>query len=150
MTAQNAPQSTERCPSCGHFQVEASGRRWCINPQCSAHGKLVNPPSFEKNLERLINRHSIENGSNTPDFILAEYLRTCLNAFNSASRAREKWYGRELEIGPSDIPPMERTMPVFGVENGKPPKSCPLVGCAIDGPHEHQIQGPAQNKELKG
>ena len=22
MTAQNAPQSTERCPSCGHFQLK--------------------------------------------------------------------------------------------------------------------------------
>lgn len=48
---------------------------------------------FVKELEDLINRNSIENGSNTPDFILAEYLRACLIAFETASNNREKWYG---------------------------------------------------------
>ena len=46
-----------------------------------------------------INSASAENGSNTPDFILAEYLTDCLAAFDKASRAREKWYGKALSIG---------------------------------------------------
>lgn len=50
---------------------------------------------FEKELASLINAHSQENGSNTPDFILAAYLRGCLESFNAAVVAREKWYGRE-------------------------------------------------------
>lgn len=50
---------------------------------------------FQKELEELINRHSIENGSNTPDFILAQYMMDCLNAFNNVTTKREKWYGRE-------------------------------------------------------
>ena len=29
---------------------------------------------FKKELAQLINKHSMENGSNTPDFILAEFL----------------------------------------------------------------------------
>jgi hypothetical protein len=33
---------------------------------------------FRDELEELINRHSMENGSNTPDFVLAEYLVKCL------------------------------------------------------------------------
>lgn len=37
----------------------------------------------------------MENGSNTPDFILAQYLVNCLLSFNSAVQCREKWYGRE-------------------------------------------------------
>lgn len=45
-----------------------------------------------------INSVSAENGSNTPDFILAEYLTDCLAAFDKASRARERWYGKELSI----------------------------------------------------
>lgn len=49
-------------------------------------------------IEAAINRCSAENGSNTPDFILAEYLTDCLAAFDKASRAREKWYGKELNI----------------------------------------------------
>jgi hypothetical protein len=54
---------------------------------------------FRKELEQAINRNSRESGSNTPDFILAEYLSECLAAFDKASRARERWYGKSLGIG---------------------------------------------------
>ena len=49
--------------------------------------------SFEEELINLINKYSKENASNTPDFILADYLNGCLLAFNTATIAREKWYG---------------------------------------------------------
>jgi len=52
------------------------------------------PLGFLKELENLVNRYSIENESNTPDFILARYLRECLVAFAVAVRERETWYGR--------------------------------------------------------
>lgn len=51
------------------------------------------PPSFERDLSRVINRYSKENGSNTPDFILAKYLEGCLAAYNEALSARDKWFG---------------------------------------------------------
>lgn len=54
---------------------------------------------FEKELEQLINKYSMENTSNTPDFILAKYLRYCLETFNYASNSRETWYGKKLRIG---------------------------------------------------
>ena len=54
---------------------------------------------FERELTRLINRYSLENESNTPDFILAEYLSSALGAFTRASTARERWYGKALRIG---------------------------------------------------
>lgn len=41
----------------------------------------------------------MENGSDTPDFILAEYLKHCLIAFNLMVQAREKWYGRPCGNG---------------------------------------------------
>jgi len=47
---------------------------------------------FRGQLENLINAHSLENGSNTPDFILAEYLTDCLRAFDKASKRRTEWY----------------------------------------------------------
>jgi hypothetical protein len=47
---------------------------------------------FRKELEALINRHSKENGSDTPDFILAEYLNDCLAAYDKAVTRRTKWY----------------------------------------------------------
>ena len=49
---------------------------------------------FRKALEHTINCHSMENGSNTPDFVLAQYLMDCLSAFDKASQHREAWYGR--------------------------------------------------------
>ena len=58
---------------------------------------------FKKELQHLINRFSKENGSNTPDFILADHLAACLENFDRTSRAREKWYGKELRIG-GDVP----------------------------------------------
>jgi hypothetical protein len=55
-----------------------------------------NETNFRKDVEALINHHSLENWSNTPDFILAEYLSDCLITFDKAIRAREKFYGREV------------------------------------------------------
>jgi hypothetical protein len=60
-------------------------------------------PTFEKDLERLINYHSMENGSDTPDFILAHFMRDSLLLFNSTVQKREKWYGREIhQKGPCE------------------------------------------------
>lgn len=58
---------------------------------------------FQKELTELINRHSKESGSDTPDFILAQYLIWCLNAYNRTIQAREKWYGREVGIRETEV-----------------------------------------------
>ena len=47
---------------------------------------------FRKELASLINKHSKENGSNTPDFILVEYLDDCLKAYDKSSEHRERWH----------------------------------------------------------
>lgn len=49
-------------------------------------------PTFIQELTRVLNGH--ENDSNTPDFILAEFLTKCLDAWNEAVDKRAKWYGR--------------------------------------------------------
>ena len=43
---------------------------------------------LRERIREAINCASAENGSNTPDFILAEYLMDCLKAFDRATRAR--------------------------------------------------------------
>ena len=63
---------------------------------------------FEKELELLINRQCAEQASNTPDFILAEYMMDCLQAYNKAICVRDKWYciePRPGEIKNSDLTP---------------------------------------------
>jgi len=58
---------------------------------------------FKKELENLINRCCEENESNTPDFILATYLSECLEAFNKATKRRDKWYSVKLCPGCSEF-----------------------------------------------
>lgn len=71
--------------------------------------------NFQDALAGVINRHSIENASNTPDFILALFVQGCLAAFADAVRAREKWYGHKhapgqmTQPGPMGTPPPEGT-----------------------------------------
>lgn len=54
--------------------------------------------AFEKELSDLLNKHCKENGSNTPDYILAEYLNNCLKNFEETSKTREAWFGTRLKI----------------------------------------------------
>jgi len=54
--------------------------------------------TFEDELRQILNKTSQENASDTPDFILAQYMNTCLGAFNIATRQREKWYGRTTAL----------------------------------------------------
>lgn len=48
---------------------------------------------FVGELSALINRYSGESDSNTPDWLLANYMADCLEAYNRAVTARDKWYG---------------------------------------------------------
>ncbi len=54
---------------------------------------------FERHLSSLINSFSLENASSTPDFILASYMASCLEAYNRAVRARDSWFGIAPKIG---------------------------------------------------
>lgn len=55
--------------------------------------KSVNENSpLERELMHVINKHSRENGSNTPDFVLGEYLLDCLIAYEKAVKARTLWH----------------------------------------------------------
>jgi hypothetical protein len=47
--------------------------------------------NFRKELERLINRYSLERMCNTPDFILATYLTNCLSQFAIAYNDCTQW-----------------------------------------------------------
>lgn len=61
----------------------------------------VKPETFERELAGLLNKYSMENGSDTPDFILAEYLISCLNTWDTTCALCRKWGGLELEAANS-------------------------------------------------
>ena len=49
--------------------------------------------SFPSELQAVINRHSKENESDTPDFVLAQFLEACLAAYAQAVQGRDRWNG---------------------------------------------------------
>jgi len=53
---------------------------------------------LKKKIADVINCLSRENDSNTPDFLLAEFMESCLGAFELASNKREGWYGVHLDV----------------------------------------------------
>ena len=57
------------------------------------------PDTFEKALAHAINCWSKENGSDTPDYILAHHLKRCLENFDTTIQARESWFGRTFGNG---------------------------------------------------
>lgn len=52
------------------------------------------PQTLEQELASVINRRSLESGSNTPDFLLAEFLAQQLRCFDQFVVRREEWHGR--------------------------------------------------------
>lgn len=55
--------------------------------------------TFEEQLRQLINRESLENRSDTPDWVLAAYLMACLDAFNKGVNSRGAWRGEVDLLG---------------------------------------------------
>ncbi len=56
----------------------------------------VTKPNVSKlndDLAEAVNVNAAENGSNTPDFILGDFLAACLRAFDEATIRRAQWYG---------------------------------------------------------
>lgn len=63
----------------------------------------MNQGQLRKEIQEAVNRNSCENGSNTPDFILAQYLIDCLRAFDRAVNKREQHYRPAYSI-PTESP----------------------------------------------
>lgn len=54
--------------------------------------------SFTEDLEQVINRHSAEAPSGTPDYILAEFLTGVLKVYNETLVRRAEWRGEDCEL----------------------------------------------------
>lgn len=71
-------------------------------------------------LQALFNRHSRENRSNTPDFVLAAAALAGLHAFESATKDRDRWYDIHPEPGQphhprADVAPFPAVPNVVGL-----------------------------------
>lgn len=77
--------------------------------------------SFKRELRNLINVHSKDGKNNTADFILADFMNACLNAYGEAVNRRDRFDQNDHATGPADLPPQlkEEYDPVDG------PGPCP-------------------------
>ena len=73
--------------------------KWCAKLDAEqaklAELKKSESMTLEQELSSLLNAHSQENASNTPDWILAQFMLGCLSAFETATQQREAYYGRD-------------------------------------------------------
>ena len=53
---------------------------------------------IEKEITKIFNKYGLDIITDTPDFILADYIMTCLYAFLKTKGDIEKWYGKKLTI----------------------------------------------------
>jgi hypothetical protein len=60
--------------------------------------------TFRTELENLINEHCMENGSNTPDYVLAQFIDNMLMAFDIAVNSRETHFGRDKVKDKYEVP----------------------------------------------
>jgi hypothetical protein len=63
-------------------------------------------------LAKALNSVSAENGSDTPDFILATYLSGCLAAFDEATRQRDRWWSHPPKWQAVEVPEAAEPKPV--------------------------------------
>ena len=56
--------------------------------------------NFQQELSKLLNIYSKESVSNTPDYILAQYLGDCLEAYNKAQVSKDIYSG--IQVLPYD------------------------------------------------
>ena len=47
---------------------------------------------FRTELTKLLNKHSMEGPSSTPDFLLANFLISCLDTYDLTVRKRDEWH----------------------------------------------------------
>lgn len=52
---------------------------------------------LERDLAAVLNKHSCEGPSGTPDFVLAKYLMRCLLAWDEGMLRRTAWYTKNPE-----------------------------------------------------
>lgn len=103
-------QAADQKNQMSNISVEKTGPNWyenrdpaTISSQMPKTAKIGYQPCsvkvrdevFQHDLEKLINRHSMDADCNTPDFILAKYLMDSLKAFRTAQSNNVEWHGAE-------------------------------------------------------
>lgn len=60
--------------------------------------------TLKDDLIATLNRHSAENASGTPDFILAHFMLGCLRSYEETIQLRAEWYGQPISRPGVSVP----------------------------------------------
>lgn len=58
-------------------------------------------PPFRSALTALLNSYSKENSSNTPDYLLANFLIGCMDVYDLTVRRRDEWFRAKDKVQPT-------------------------------------------------
>lgn len=94
--------------------------RELIDADTAIHFTQPEHRTFPEELRELINKHSMENRSNTPDWILARMLCEMLDIYRNAVNERDTFHGFNnvggpVEIVPHPPAPLQPHSPIFPV-----------------------------------
>jgi hypothetical protein len=78
-------------------EMREAGQRLLDRDEREAAGDA---PDLRSELVALLNKHSRENVSNTPDFILRDFMWHCLKAFEAGVNQRDNWYNIDPQPRP--------------------------------------------------
>lgn len=93
---------------------------------------------FVVELKHLINSHSMENDSDTPDFILARYIQNCLDTYAVAIRQRDDYYkpknkgGNDERISTENAAARNTALPYPPAEKCMYDGEFDTTGCSCD------------------
>ena len=73
-----------------------------LNPQTEepqeATDESSSADSLHEDLRHVFNKHSVENGANIPDTVIATYTIECIKALNTAVRRQNNFFGFEFKF----------------------------------------------------
>lgn len=112
-----------------------------IDDECTCE-----PLTFEQELVGLLNKHSMENYSGTPDWILTEYIRKSLEAFDVAVRLRASWRGEDITVPALLQPPFSEETVRTNFRNLSPDIKAQIVEVV----NNVLAPNPPNSAEMKG
>ncbi len=86
-----------RCPNTDNSEVfypcDTEAEHAAAQAALGVPDRVAPPVVLAEELRRLLNITSRDNTSNTPDYVLAEFMLAALTAFEAGIKERDRWYG---------------------------------------------------------
>ena len=108
------------------------------------------PTPLSTKFTQFVNVNNLEDGSNTPDWILGEFLLSVLMNLNTAIHQRDQWYGVNLSpFGVNEVPCAPEEKPLVDGQKCEIGFEVGSVFGLVDGMHPDPIINDIKRRLLK-